>query len=239
MTILFISDLHLSAQEPARNQIFFDFLKTMGNDIEALYILGDLFEVWLGDDDRSIFAQHITNALKQCTETGTKLFVMRGNRDFFLGQGFAERTGCQLLTDHHLLDLYGTPTLLMHGDLLCTDDVAYLKARLKTNNPEWQQWALAKPLWLRRWVARYYRYRSKKHTAGSDLAILDANEDEVARVMIEHGVKLLIHGHTHRPGIQCYAKDEEWRQRIVLSDWGDFGNVLACEPNGSRCLYNF
>lgn len=239
MTTLFISDLHLSPGEPEKTTLFMNFLATKAKEATALYILGDLFEFWIGDDENSQFSKQIINALKTYCNSGIPLYIMRGNRDFFLGTHFEKRTGCQLLGDYHVMDLYGTPTLLMHGDLLCTEDIKYLQARVTLHDPAWQQRVLNKPLWLRRLGARYYRLRSRWHTRNSDAVIMDANLNEVRRLMGRYQVKCLIHGHTHRPAIHYFSTNNEFLERIVLSDWHDEGNVLICEDSGKRSLINF
>lgn len=238
MAIFFISDLHLSPTEPEKTALFMNFLAGQAKKAKALYILGDLFEFWIGDDENSPFAQQIIQGLKAYSEQGIPLYVMRGNRDFLLGTRFETLTGCQLLGDYHVVDLYGTPTLLMHGDLLCTEDVKYLQARLVFHNPLWQQRILKKPLWLRRLGARYFRLRSRWHTRNSTAMIMDANINEIHRIMAHHQVSHLIHGHTHRPAIHYFKVNNEWKQRIVLSDWHEEGNMLVCEDSGRQLLVN-
>ncbi len=229
---LFISDLHLDPERPAVTQLFLEFLAGRASSADALYILGDLFEAWIGDDDRGAMNDAVCHGLKACTEAGTPVFVMHGNRDFLLGAAFAERCGCSLLEDPSGIDLYGTPTLLMHGDLLCTDDTEYLNFRDRVRHPGWQQALLSKPLQERRLMAREMRASSREQTRGKAESIMDVNADAVERVMTAHHVQRLIHGHTHRPAIHDLEVAGQAAQRIVLGDWYEQGSVLVCSPAG-------
>jgi len=229
---LFISDLHLDPERPAITDLFLDFLGTRAVGSEALYILGDLFEAWIGDDDSGTMNDAVCHGLKVCTEAGTPVFVMHGNRDFLLGAAFAERCGCTLLNDAARIELYSTPTLLMHGDLLCTDDTEYMSFRDMVRDPGWQAALLSKPLDERRHMAQEMRASSREQTSGKAESIMDVNAGAVGRVMTEYHVQRLIHGHTHRPAIHDLEIAGQPAQRIVLGDWYEQGSVLVCSPAG-------
>lgn len=217
MFSLFISDLHLDNKRPDILRAFLHFLEHDAPQAEALYILGDLFEAWVGDDDNDPAVDEIRQALRAVSDSGTALYFQHGNRDFLIGQRFAEQTGATLLPEEYALDLYGTPTLLMHGDSLCTGDTEYIKFReTQARNPEWQAQLLAQPLAARKQLAQGMREQSQSANANKADNIMDVTPDEVVRVMDKHGAELLIHGHTHRPAIhEVDAK----RQRMVLGDW--------------------
>lgn len=216
MSTLFISDLHLDAERPAITRAFLHFLDTKAREAQALYILGDLFEAWIGDDDDSDLAQRVQQALRAYSNAGHQLYFMAGNRDFLVGQGFVEATGCTLLDDPTLIDLYGRPTLLLHGDTLCTDDVDYQAFRQQARNPDWQAPLLAQPLPVRRQLAAQLRAKTSSLAAMKAEDIMDVNRDEVVRVMQASDARLMIHGHTHRPDRHPLPTGE----RIVLGDWG-------------------
>jgi UDP-2,3-diacylglucosamine hydrolase len=233
MATLFISDLHLSAERPAMVALFLGFLRTRARQAEALYILGDLFEYWIGDD---VAAQKdyqpLIGGLRELTATGVPVYVMHGNRDFLLGKGFEELTGCRLLPDPTVISLHGENTLLMHGDMLCTDDVAYLKFRLMVRNPDWVKMFLEKTIPERIAIVREYREISKAATAEKKPEIMDVNQNAVAATLREHGVRHLIHGHTHRPAQHRFDLDGAPVRRTVLGDWYDQGSVLVCDNKG-------
>ena len=229
---LFISDLHLDPERPAITALFLDFLASRASGSDALYILGDLFEAWIGDDDTGSLNQAVCDGLKACTVAGTPVFVMRGNRDFLLGSGFAERSASTLLEDPTRIDLYGSPALLMHGDLLCTDDTEYMAFRKMVRDPGWQRGMLAKPLDERRQMAQAMRASSREQTGGKQESIMDVNSDAVVRLMTENHVQRLIHGHTHRPAIHDMDIAGHAAQRIVLGDWYEQGSVLVCSHAG-------
>lgn len=231
-TTLFISDLHLDASRPAINELFLDFLRTAATQAQALYILGDLFEAWIGDDDPASEHRAVIAALHALNAQGTALYFMHGNRDFLIGADFAAHSGCTLLTDPTLIDLYGTPTLLMHGDTLCTDDTDYQKFRSLVRDPHWQRDFLAKPLEVRRQMALAARTESAAHIAGTAYEIMDANHDAVMAALRKHQVTQLIHGHTHRPAFHDYELDGAPARRIVLGDWYEQGSVLRCDASG-------
>lgn len=228
---LFISDLHLDDSRPEITQLFLAFLQR-ARSAEALYILGDLFEAWIGDDDDSELAQTVQAGLRQLSDQGTPVHLMHGNRDFLLGQQFERRAGCRLLPDPTVIDLYGEPTLLMHGDLLCTDDREYQQFRSQVRSPQWQHEVLAKPLAQRREMAAALRGESQQAVAGKEAQIMDVNQGEVEAVMRAHGVRSLIHGHTHRPAVHTFDLDGAPARRIVLGDWYDQGSLLYCDAEG-------
>ena len=212
---LFISDLHLSDQTPAIEAGLLAFLERE-RDATALYILGDLFEAWVGDDDDAPLAGQVRAALTAFRESGPELYILRGNRDFLLGSRFVRDIGATLLDDYTVIDLYGTSTLLMHGDLLCTDDTEYLQFRAMVHDADWQAAALAKPLDERRLLARQLREMSSDASSNKPEDIMDVNADAVLDTLRTYRVERLIHGHTHRPARHNTRAGE----RIVLGDWG-------------------
>lgn len=220
MSTLFISDLHLQPAQPHLLQACLNFLRTTAASADALYILGDLFEAWVGDDDDAPWLPELATALKSLSNAGTQLFFQHGNRDFLLGKKFAAQCGMTLLPEAAVLDLYGRKALLMHGDTLCTEDRDYLAMRVQLHNPLWQQMALAKPLAERRQMAAALRMESKAAGAQKNAEIMDVTPAEVERKMLEFGVDLLIHGHTHRPAHHQLMLGGKSAERIVLGDWG-------------------
>ncbi len=236
MTTLFISDLHLSQERPEKLELFFQFLKEPALDTEALYILGDLFEALVGDDDDTPPNPGIFKALSELTSTGTPIFVMPGNRDFLMGSEFESKTGATLLPDPYIIDLYGKKTLLMHGDLLCTKDVDYLKFRTMVRDPEWQQQFLKKSLPERLAMAQQMRAASKEAMQNKIPVIMDAEQETVEKYLREHHVSNMIHGHTHRPAIHDFELDGITARRIVLGDWYQNENVLVCKENNQRLI---
>jgi UDP-2,3-diacylglucosamine hydrolase len=231
---LFISDLHLDPERPAVTELFLELLARRARTADAIYILGDLFEAWVGDDDNSPMNQAVCDALKKCATSGTPVFIMHGNRDFLLGTQFAEASGCTLLDDPALVDLYGTPTLVMHGDLLCTDDREYMAFRTMVRDTEWQRDLLSRSLEERQLMAREMRNRSREQTGGKPESIMDVNKEAVIKIMTEHKVQRLIHGHTHRPATHELVISGEPAQRIVLGDWYEQGSLLECTASGCR-----
>jgi UDP-2,3-diacylglucosamine hydrolase len=230
MSTLFISDLHLSAERPAITALFLDFLRSRARQAEALYILGDLFEYWIGDDVAALPEYRpLIEGLHELTEAGVPVYVMHGNRDFLLGSGFEQQTGCKLIPDPTLVSLYGKEVLLMHGDTLCTDDLAYLKFREMVRNPDWVKMFLGKTIAERVAIVRDYREISKTATATKKPEIMDVNPHAVATTMQQHGVRHLIHGHTHRPAQHDLQLDGQRVRRTVLGDWYDQGSVLVCD----------
>lgn len=229
MSTLFISDLHLAEERPATTEQFIDLLNGRAREAEALYILGDLFEAWLGDDLILPAYQAALEAMGTLSASGVPLYVMHGNRDFLLGERFAELTGARLIDDPHLVTLYGEPTLLMHGDSLCLDDQAYQQFRTMVRNPAWQAEFLAKPPAERIAVAKQAREGSREHTAQTAEDIMDVNPGAVTGTMRQYGVRRLIHGHTHRPAIHEMELGGEPAKRIVLGDWYEQSSVLVCD----------
>lgn len=232
--VLFISDLHLDPARPHITELFRDFLAGEARGAKALYVLGDLFEAWVGDDDDGELAGQVADALAGLAGAGVPVHLMHGNRDFLIGATYAARCGATLLADPSVEIIGGEPTLLMHGDTLCTDDREYQRFRARVRAPEWQEEFLALPLDERRDIARRMRDASREHTAGAPEAIMDVNQDAVKAAMREHGVRRLIHGHTHRPAIHALDLDGEPAERIVLGDWYEQGSVLRCDESGCR-----
>ena len=226
--ILFISDLHLSLEKPDITRRFLNFLQHRAGRARALYILGDLFDAWIGDDDNTPPNKTIKTALKALSDAGTRVFLLQGNRDFLLGSRFAEQTGVTLLEEYSVIDLNGHPTLLTHGDLLCTDDLPYQAFRIKSHSVEWQRNVLSKPLWLRLLAARWYRLRSYFHKRNKTLEIMDVNPQTVAEVLQKHRCRTLIHGHTHRPATHDFTVDGLPALRIVLADWNKDSGECLC-----------
>lgn len=226
MTALFVSDLHLDASRPAATDCFLRFLEGPARDAGTLYVLGDLFEAWTGDDAAGPHEQEIIAALRRYTGAGHHCLVLRGNRDFLLGHRFAAETGTTLLPDEALAEVNGTRALLMHGDTLCTDDHAYQRYRELVHRPGIQAVYLALPVALRSGIAAYARRRSMAANAGKPAAIMDVNEAAVTEALRRHGVQLLIHGHTHRPAVHALETGGQMARRIVLGDWYSQGSVL-------------
>lgn len=231
MITLFISDLHLHPERPQLTRAFFHFLHTRARGAEALYILGDFFDAWIGDDDDTPLNAQVAAELKNLSDAGTRLFLMHGNRDFLLGQTFAQNAGAQLIAEGTVIDLYGCPTLLMHGDSLCTGDTEYMAFRQQVRSPQWQAQILAQPLAARRALAAQLRAKSQAMNSLKAEDIMDVTEAEVARVMSEAKVTRLIHGHTHRPARHPMLLDGKPAERIVLGDWHH--RAWALEANES------
>ena len=234
MAVLFISDLHLDAGDLRSVRRFTDFIERDALSAERLYILGDLFEAWIGDDDDDARLAPIVTALARLTRSGVPCAVMHGNRDFLLGGGFCAATGCTLLGDYARVDMFGRPLLLTHGDLLCTDDTRYLTLRAQLRNPTWQRDFLAKSLAERRKIAADLRQMSATEIAAKSDDIMDVNQATVERTMREHGVALLLHGHTHRPAIHDFALDGRPAQRIVLGAWYETASIVRWTADGFR-----
>jgi UDP-2,3-diacylglucosamine hydrolase len=232
MTTLFISDLHLEAARPEIAEQFLKFLKTEAESADALYILGDLFESWVGDDDPNAHYAEIKKAMRALTDLGIPVYFMHGNRDFMIGDDFATETGVTLLPDPYLLDLHGTQVLLAHGDAYCTDDVEYQAIRQMTRNPEWQAKMLQKSLAERQAFAAQARAASLAHGKSLDDDISDVNDDAIAASFREHGMAVMLHGHTHRPAVHRVDIDGESAKRIVMGDWYAQGSVVRWDENG-------
>lgn len=233
MTTLFISDLHLDAQRPQSTRLFGEFIDGEARSAEALYILGDLFEAWVGDDDPSDTGAFVAGKLRALSDSGVPVWFIRGNRDFLLGEDYARRAGMAILPDPTVIVLHGMPTLLMHGDLLCTDDTAYQQFRTQTRDPRWQAQFLSQPLAARLAFAQQARAASQAHQGGLHAAgtmetLTDVSPTTVAETLRSYGIDRLIHGHTHRPKVHA----SEGCTRIVLGDWYEQGSVLRVDANG-------
>jgi UDP-2,3-diacylglucosamine hydrolase len=229
---LFISDLHLDPSRPRATSAFLRFLRSDARRAERLYILGDLFEFWIGDDDDDPHSGEVLDALRDYTASGRACLVMRGNRDFLLGARFGERTGTQLLTDPTVEDVFGTRVLIMHGDQLCTDDRAYQRYRRIVNNVRLQRLFLALPRAWRRAAGVEGRRRSRAYAASGQPGIADVSPAAVAEAMAQARVNVLLHGHTHRPAIHRLDLKGVAGARIVLGDWYEQGSVLRWSPSG-------
>jgi UDP-2,3-diacylglucosamine hydrolase len=228
MATLFISDLHLDDSHPAATGWLLEFLSGPARKADAVYILGDLFEYWIGDDALSVTARKVAEATSAVSGTGVPFYFMHGNRDFLLGEAYATISSLILIQDPLLVDLYGTPTLLMHGDSLCTDDTEYQLFRKQSRNPAWQAQVLALSVEERLQLARSARDASSAHTGSISMNIMDANESAVLDAFQEHSVKRIIHGHTHRPAVHNHRlEDGSEAERIVLSDWYGSGSYLS------------
>ena len=234
MSTLFVSDLHLEAERPDIGNQFIEFLKTDAMEADDLYILGDLFEAWVGDDDPNTHYAKIKMAIRKVVDKGVPVYFMHGNRDFMIGRQFANETGVEILPDPYPVDMYGQKALLSHGDALCTDDTQYQRVRRMTRDPDWQASILAKPLKERLRIAEEARRQSLEQTLNLTMNIMDVNQDEVKRVITEHGVDVLLHGHTHRPGIHTVDLGRRKARRIVLGDWYQQGSVLRWNLQGPK-----
>lgn len=239
MTTLFISDLHLDASRPAITELFLAFLRNEALEADALYILGDLFEAWIGDDTPSPAADAVAAALKEVSDAGVPVYFLRGNRDFLLGEQYAARAGMRILPDPSVIDLYGTPVLLQHGDLLCTDDLPYQQFRAQTRDPAFQAQFLAQPLAAR--IAFAQKARDASQSRQSEMkqgdraqfeTVTDVAPAEVDATFIRFGVDTMIHGHTHRPAVHSLMAGGHARTRIVLGDWYEQGSVLRVTSDG-------
>jgi UDP-2,3-diacylglucosamine hydrolase len=219
VTALFISDLHLTAGDAETTRRFVEFMDGPARTARELYILGDLFEAWIGDDDDDPRLAPIVAALKRLTTAGVSCALMHGNRDFLLGQRFCAQTGTRLLGDYERITLFGEPVLLTHGDLLCTDDTRYMTLRAELRSPAWQRDFLARSLDERRQIASDLRQLSATEIAAKDDYIMDVNQAAVERTMRDHDVALLLHGHTHRPAVHRFDLDGRPAARIVLGAW--------------------
>ena len=229
---LFVSDLHLAEDRPDITERFVRFVENRAHGVDALYILGDLFDVWVGDDDTTPPNNTVSSTLKTLAAGGTAIFFQHGNRDFLLSKRFAEESGVELLDEHAVVDLYGTRTLVMHGDLLCTDDMDYLKFRAMTRSPLWQRAALAKPLEERMLMARQFKAESHRAKAQKSMAIMDVNREAVIETMTKFRVSRLIHGHTHRPAVHELSVCGHAARRFVLAEWDRSGSVLCWNARG-------
>ncbi|MFV0277321.1 MAG: UDP-2,3-diacylglucosamine diphosphatase [Parahaliea sp.] len=227
----FISDLHLDPARPAVTQALADFLAAR-RDARALYILGDFFEAWIGDDDDAPLVGEVAGLLARYRAAGPELYLMPGNRDFLLGEAFATRCGATLLPDPSVIDLYGRRALLMHGDSLCTGDSAYQQFRAMARSPAWQAEVLARPLAERRALAAQLRGMSQDANSNKAEDIMDVSPPEVEKTLVDNGVELLIHGHTHRPQRHSQQHGERW----VLGDWHVHAWVINAEPEDMKLI---
>ena len=226
----FIADLHLSEDRPDITACFLSFLANQATKAQTLYILGDLFEYWIGDDDTSPFIWEIASALKTLSDSGTKIYFVQGNRDFLLGKKYTAKAGMVLLSDVTQINLYGREAVIMHGDTLCTKDVAYQAFRKKSRTWWWQFMIKSLPLFVRRKIAQNYRMKSASATAMKSQEIMDVTQEEVINCLTEYNCQLLIHGHTHRPNIHKETINDQPAQRIVLGDWYEQGAWLIVTP---------
>jgi UDP-2,3-diacylglucosamine hydrolase len=234
MTTLFISDLHLEAARPEIGAQFTAFLNGEARDAEALYILGDLFESWVGDDDPNPHYGEMKAAIRSLVDSGVAVFFMHGNRDFMIGQQFAEETGVTILDDPETVELYGQKVLLSHGDALCIDDVQYQKVRIMTRDPAWQEMMRTKPLEERLAYAEQARQASRAYNDSVGEDIMDVNQDAVIGTFRNRDIDILLHGHTHRPAEHKIDVDGRTVTRIVLGDWYEQGSVVRWDENGPR-----
>jgi UDP-2,3-diacylglucosamine hydrolase len=234
---LFISDLHLAAERPRIVEQFFSFAAGPAHGVDALYVLGDLFEYWVGDDDLDDpLNRSVAQAFTKLAANGTAVYFMHGNRDLLVGSEFAQRASARLLDDPSLIDLHGTPTLLMHGDTLCTDDVEYQKFRAYARNPQNQARFLAQPVAARHAEMEALRRRSESAKQDKTAEIMDVNPEAVEQALRRAGYPRLIHGHTHRPARHVHRIDGHECERWVLGDWYDTGSYLRCDASGCESI---
>lgn len=229
MIRLFIADLHLHPSRPEVTQGFYRFLESQASDVHELYILGDFFDAWIGDDDDSPLVQDVTRHLRELSDRGVGVFLMHGNRDFLLGEAFARSVGARLIADPTVIHLGSRAALLMHGDSMCTRDAEYMAFRAQVRSPQWQAQALSQPLEVRRHMAEELRRRSQSMNSIKAEDIMDVTPEEVVRVMEEAGVDLLIHGHTHRPDRHQLTVAGKPAERVVLGDWHSKGWCVRAE----------
>lgn len=226
MTTLFVSDLHLDAARPAITALFVRFLETEARTASALYILGDLFEAWIGDDAGDAAGAVVADALAHLHDGGVPVFFIAGNRDFLIGDDWARRARATLLDDPVRVVIEGRATLLSHGDLFCTDDIGYQAFRRQVHAPDWQRAFLSRDVAVRSAIAAQARAESRRQTADKEMSIMDVNIEAVDAALRHAGVDRLIHGHTHRPDVHRFDVDGRAAERIVLGDWYEQGSVL-------------
>ncbi len=234
MSTLFASDLHLDSEAPWAIDAFISFLRGPARAAEALYLLGDIFEAWIGDDDVNADNARICAALRELTTGGVATFAIHGNRDFLLGAEFSRRTGVKLLPDPVVVELHGVRTLLSHGDVFCTEDASYQQLRSIVRQPRWQRRFLSLPIETRRTLASAARAGSKAHTQRTIPTIMDVNPDAVTRAMRATGARRLIHGHTHRPAIHPEIVDGVQTERVVLAPWYEAASCISVGTDGVR-----
>jgi UDP-2,3-diacylglucosamine hydrolase len=233
---LFIADLHLQTEEPAITAGFLRFLRGEAKNADALYILGDLFEAWIGDDDPNPLHHEMAAAIKALVDSGVPCYFIHGNRDFLIGQRYARESGMTLLPEEQVLNLYGRNILIMHGDTLCTDDTGYLAFRAKVHTPWIQKVFLALPLFIRNRIAARMRAGSKAANSSKSMTIMDVNPQAVVKVMEKHRVQWLIHGHTHRPDVHSLIANGEPAHRVVLGAWHSEGSMVKVTPEGVELI---
>ncbi len=237
MATLFIADLHLSSEEPAITAGFLRFLAGEARKADALYILGDLFEAWIGDDDPVVLHREIATAIKSLVDSGVPCYFIHGNRDFLLGKRFARESGMILLPEEKILHLYGRKVLILHGDTLCTDDAGYQAFRAKVHQPWLQKLFLTLPLFVRQRIAAKMRGNSKAANRTKSLEIMDVNPEAVLSVMERHHVPWLIHGHTHRPAVHQLTVQGEPAFRVVLGAWHSEGSMVKVTPDNVELIH--
>ncbi|AHJ74917.1 UDP-2,3-diacylglucosamine diphosphatase [Kosakonia sacchari] len=237
MATLFIADLHLQTEEPAITAGFLRFLAGTAREADALYILGDLFEAWIGDDDPNPLHQQIAHAIKALVDSGVPCYFIHGNRDFLLGKRFAQASGMQLLPQEQVLNLYGRNVLIMHGDTLCTDDAGYQAFRAKVHQPWLQTLFLTLPLFIRRRIAAKMRAGSKAANSSKSLSIMDVNQHAVVEAMEKHQVQWLIHGHTHRPAVHELTANNAPAFRAVLGAWHSEGSMVRVSESDVELIH--
>ncbi|MDV0594284.1 MULTISPECIES: UDP-2,3-diacylglucosamine diphosphatase [unclassified Enterobacter] len=236
MATLFIADLHLQTEEPAITAGFLRFLRGEAKNADALYILGDLFEAWIGDDDPNPLHREMAAAIKALVDSGVPCYFIHGNRDFLLGKRYARESGMLLLPEEQVLDLYGRKILIMHGDTLCTDDAGYQAFRAKVHTPWIQKVFLALPLFIRNRIAARMRAGSKAANSSKSMTIMDVNPQAVVNVMEKHRVQWLIHGHTHRPDVHSLIANGEPANRVVLGAWHSEGSMVKVTPESVELI---
>ena len=236
MATLFIADLHLQTEEPAITAGFLRFLLGEAKSADALYILGDLFEAWIGDDDPNPLHREMAAAIHALVDSGVPCYFIHGNRDFLIGKRYARESGMTLLPEEQVLDLYGRKVLIVHGDTLCTDDTGYLAFRAKVHTPWIQKVFLALPLFIRNRIAARMRAGSKAANSSKSMTIMDVNPQAVVRVMEKHDVQWLIHGHTHRPDVHSLIANGQPAHRVVLGAWHTEGSMVKVTPEGVELI---
>jgi len=236
MRHLFIADLHLQPERPELFRAFRYFLDRIVTPGDTLYMLGDIFEYWIGDDAPLPGLEPVLERLRRLSDAGSRIYFQRGNRDFLVGERLMDRIGAQLLPDAQHVELPGGAALVMHGDQLCTDDIAYQQFRAQVRDPQWQHTFLSQTREQREAIARQMREQSREQGAMKAETIMDVNPDAVRGAMLEHGVELLIHGHTHRPKVHHDQIAEGRGERIVLGDWSDSGWYLAVDESGRELI---
>lgn len=234
--VLFASDLHLSPERPGKLALYARLMARAAECAQAVYLLGDLVEAWLGDDDEASPAPELIAGIRAASGRGVPVRVIRGNRDFLLGSRFEALSGAELLPDETVVELFGEPALIMHGDTLCLEDVDYQAFRRMVHAPAWQQAALARPLAERRAMAAHLRTGSRAAMAGKDEFLMDVTPGAVASALERSGARLLVHGHTHRPAVHDFALAGRACRRIVLPDWYEADGLLVCRPGEQRLL---